>query len=79
MAKQAKNDKAIADIETEIDTQKTIAENLNFSDELAEEAARMRAEEIHELQEKHDMLKEQIAKYEGVNFIDEYFKDLPEK
>ena len=74
--KQAQNDKSIAEIETEIETQQTISKNLEFSDELAEEAARLRSEEIKSLQDKHDMLKEEIAKFDGVNFTAEYFKDL---
>ena len=63
-------------IATDIETQQTIAKNLDFCSELAEEAARMRAEEIAALQHKHDMLKGELKKFQDVNFTQEYFQEL---
>lgn len=75
-AKQAKNAVSRAQIETDMETQKTISKNLNFATELANEAQRMREEEIAQLQAKHDALKEEISKLEGLEFTKEYFAEL---
>ena len=76
VAKQAKNAGSKAQIQTDMETQKTISKNLNFATELANEAQRMREEEIAQLQGKHNALKEEIAKLEGLEFTKEYFAEL---
>ena len=63
-------------LEIDIETWETIAENLKFGTELKAEADRMRKEEIDTLEQKHTSLKEEIAKLDGVDFIGEYFAEL---
>lgn len=76
IAKQSKNSGSKAQIQTDMETQKTISKNLNFATELANEAQRMRDVEIAQLSAKHESLKEEIAKLEGVEFTKEYFSEL---
>jgi len=59
-------------------TWKTISDNLAFGTMLKAEAERMRNEEIKVLQAKHDMLKEEIAKIEEKDFVQDYFASLLE-
>ena len=74
--KQAANDSKIGKIQTDIETQQTISKNLDFAQSLADEANRMRNEEIAKLQAKHDSLKEEINKLEGADFTSEYFAEI---
>ena len=68
----------IKEIQTEIDTQTAISENLDFHQELRQEAQRMRDTEIHELQCKHNELKENMenTKRSDEDFIKDYFQAL---
>ena len=70
------NDEKMNEIEVQITTQTSIADNLKFGELLAEEATRMRTMEIAELQEKHQKLKDEIEKYRGQDFNSVYFAEL---
>ena len=74
--KQAVNQISIDQIQTDVETQATISQNLDFHKELSDEAARMRSNEITQLQEKHNQLKTEIGKIEGKDFVQDYFADL---
>ncbi len=54
------------------------AKNLEFGEELKDEANRMRREEIATLNQKHDSLKEEMSKIEEklANFAKDYFAEL---
>ena len=68
----------IADAQTLIDTQEAIKKNLDFHEELRQEAQRMKDQEIATLQIKHDNLKAQMSKIqkEDADFIADYFKEI---
>jgi len=72
-------DEKIAKIRLDMETQRILAQNLNFHEDLHAEAERIRHSEISQLTEKREKVNQRLfeVQREMDNFVENYFEGLP--